>query len=131
MKENLKRWLPLLVLLVFLATIFVPRGVEKRTCMAFGQPLFDHVLPEKAEIISTDAAKDDDGGVTAAILLKTDLTSQELEEFYADLECPPAEEGQNVTLQAKALTEADLAVLQQAKLYEEGASYQFIYVYSK
>ena len=131
MKEDIKKWIPLLVLLVFLATIFVPRWVEERVCMKYGEPLFAHALPENTELISKDAAKDDAGGITAALLLKTDLTSEELEAFYSDLDCPPAEEGQTVTLTAKALSEDDLEVLQKAKLYEEGASYQFVYVYSK
>lgn len=124
------RWVPLLVLIVFLGTIFVPQWVNEKVSMGYAQPLFDHPVPEDAQVISTDAAKDDDGGITGAILLKTNWTSEELEAFYSDLQMEPAEEGQTVVLRAKALTEEDLEVLQQAKLYEDGASYQFVYIYS-
>ena len=131
MKENLIKWGPLLVLLVFLMTIFVPRWMNERSAMKFGEPLFSHALPQDATVVSQDAAGDSNGGVTAAILLQTNLSSEELAAFYADVQCPPAKDGQIVTLEAKALNEDDLAVLKQAKLYEEGASYQFIYVYSR
>ena len=70
------------------------------------------------------------GGMIAAMLLKTDLTSEELEAFYADVDAQPAEEGDVVTLSAKALDESSLEALQKAKLYEEGAQYQFVYLYS-
>jgi len=82
-------------------------------------------------VISQDGAKSDDGSVLAAMLLKTNLTSEELEAFYADVNCEPAKKGHTVSILAKALTEDDLEVLKQAKLYEEGASYQFIYMQSK
>ena len=131
MNEKIRKWIPLLVLLVFLVTIFVPRWVEERVCMAYGEPLFNHALPEGSVLVSKDAAKDDEGVITAALLLQTDLNSEELEAFYADLDCQPAEEGQTVYLEAKPLDEDDLAVLKQAKLYVEGESYQFVYVYSK
>ena len=131
MKEKIMKWIPLLVLLVFLLTMFVPRWLNTRLAMKFGEPLFSYSLPEGAEIISQDGAVDEEGGVTAAILMKTDLTSEQLLEHYGNLVCHPAKDGQRVTVEAKALTEADLDVLKQAKLYEAGASYQFIYVYSK
>ena len=130
MKEKIMKWIPLLVLLVFLLTIFVPRWMNTRIAMRFGEPLFTHPLPEGAEIVSQDGAVDDEGGVTAAILMKSDWNPEQLLIHYADLVCQPAKKGQNVTMEAKALTEADLEVLKQAKLYEEGASYQFVYVYS-
>ena len=131
MREKLIRWAPLLILLAFLLTIFVPRWTNERRAMTFGAPLFEYALPVGAEVISTDGAVDDEGGYTAAILMKTELSSEELLAHYAALDCPPAEEGQSVTLEAKPLTEEDLDVLKKARVYEEGASYQFLYVYSK
>ena len=122
---------PLAVLLVFFATIFVPRWINERGAMKFGEPLFAHELPADTTVISQDGAKSEDGSVLAAMLLKTDLSSEELEAFYADVNCDPAKEGHTVSILAKALTEDDLAVLKQAKLYEEGASYQFVYLQSK
>lgn len=130
MKEKLIKWGPLVLLLIFLAAIYVPRWWNHQAAMRFGEQLFSHPLPENAEIVSTDGVKDEEGGYTAAILMKTDLTSEELEAFYADVDYAPAKEGQSIRLDAKALTEADLDVLKTAKLYEEGAQYQFIYIYS-
>lgn len=131
MKEKWMKLVPLAVLLVFFATIFVPRWINERSAMKFGEPLFAHELPADTTVISQDGAKSDDGSVLAAMLLKTNLTSDELEAFYSDINCEPAEEGQTVSVLAKALTEEDLDVLKQAKLYEEGASYQFVYLQSK
>lgn len=131
MKEKIKSLLPLMVLLVVLAVILVPKRLEQRACDKFGEPLFTHALPENAVLVQQDAAKDDEGGTTAALLLQTDLSSEELIAFYSDTIYPPAKEGQTVTLEAKALDESSLEALKQAKLYEEGACYQFVYLYSK
>lgn len=130
MKEKIMRWLPLLVLVIFLGTIFVPRWINQRVSKAYAEPLFSHALPDGAKVVSTDAVKDDDGGITAAILMQTDLSQEELLAFYEDLDLEPAEEGHGVTLDVKALSDEDLDVLKQAKLYEDGASYQFVYIYS-
>lgn len=130
MKEKIMRWIPLLVLVIFLGTIFVPRWINQQACKAYAEPLFSHALPDGAKVVSTDAVKDDNGGITAAILMQTDLSQEELKAFYADLELEPAEEGHTVSLNVKTLSEEDLDVLKQAKLYEDGASYQFVYIYS-
>lgn len=131
MKEYAKRLLPVLVLILVMAAFLIPKKLQERAANAFGAPLFDHTLPAGAVLVQKDAAKDDEGGTTAALLLQTDLSSQELEDFYGDTVYPPAEEGQTVTLRAKALDDASLAALKQAKLYTDGASYQFVYLYSK
>ena len=131
MKEYIKLLLPVLVLLLVMAAFLIPKKLQQRAANAFGAPLFEHALPADTTLIQQDAAKDDDGGTTAALLLQTNLTSQELEAFYGDTDYPPAEEGQTVTLQAKALDDSSLAALKQAKLYTDGASYQFVYLYSK
>ena len=55
----------------------------------------------------------------------------QLEEFYSDVEYPPAEEGQGVTLAAKELDSASISALQQAGLYEEGKHYWFVYLVSQ
>ncbi len=131
MNDTVRRLLPLVILLALLAGMLVPKYVTQRTCQRFGQPLFDHPLLEGAELVVTDADKDDAGVVTAAMILKTDYSTEELEAFYADLDCQPVKEGQTVHLLIKPLTETDLAALEKAGVYDPGAAYQFVYVTSK
>lgn len=125
------KWIPLVMLLVFVLTMLVPRWIDQRISMKFGEPLFTYPLPEGSSIVSQDGARDDDGVITAAILIKTDLTSEELETYYANLTMEPVKEGQTVEIQAKPLTDADLEVLKKAQIYEEGAAYQFVYACSR
>ena len=131
MNETLRKWLPWVMILLFVAVVFGPRWVDSAVSHHFGQPLFDHALPEDTVLVSKDAAKDSDGVITAALLLQTDWTSEELEAFYSDLEMEPVKEGQTIHVEAKALTESDLDVLKTAKLYVEGEQYQFVYVTSE
>ena len=130
-KEVIKRLLPALLIILVMAAFLLPNKLEERKANQFGEPLFSHALPQNTEIIQKDAGKNDDGSIMAALLLKTDLTSEELETFYGDTVYAPAEEGQAVTLSAKPLDENSLAALKQAKLYEDGASYQFVFLTSK
>ena len=125
------KWVPLVMLLAFVLTMLVPRWIDQQICMKFGEPLFAYPLPEGSSIVSQDGARDDDGVITAAILIKTDLTSEELETYYANLTMEPVKEGETVEIQAKPLTDADLEVLKKAQIYEEGASYQFVYACSR
>ncbi len=131
MKETAKRFLPLILILVIMAAFLIPKRLQERVAEQFGEPLFSHALPEGAKLIQQDAAKDDEGGTTAALLLQTDLTEEALLEFYSDMTYAPAKEGQSVTLKVKPLDENSIQALKQAKLYEEGAQYQFVYLYSK
>ena len=125
------KWIPLVMLLAFVLTMLVPRWIDQQICMKFGEPLFAYPLPEGSSIVSQDGARDDDGVITAAILIKTDLTSEELAAYYGNLEMNPAKNGQNIEILAKPLSENDLEVLKQAKIYEEGANYQFVYARSR
>ena len=130
-KEVIKRLLPAFLMVAVMAAFLLPKKLEERNANQFGEPLFSHTLPENAELIQKDSGKTDDGSIMAALLLKTDLTSEELELFYGDAVYAPAKEGQTVTLSAKALDENSLDALKKAKLYEDGASYQFVYLTSK
>ena len=130
-KELIKRLLPALLMIAVIAAFLLPGKLEDRAANQFGEPLFSHTLPSGSAVIQQDAEKTEDGGIMAAMILKTDLTSEELEAFYSDTEYPPAEEGQTVSLSEKPLDENSIKAMKQAKLYEEGASYQFIYLYSK
>ena len=131
MNEKLKKWLPWIMILLFIAVVYGPRWIGNATAMRFGKPLFDYPLPEETVLVSKDAAKDGEGTITAALLLQTDLSSEELEAFYANLEIEPVKDGQKIHVEAKALTEEDLDVLRTAKLYVDGEQYQFVYVTSK
>ena len=131
MKETIRRFIPLLIILAIMAAMIIPKKPEARAANAFGEPLFSHALPENAKLLQQDAAKDDEGGTIAALLLETDLSVEALEEFYSDTVFAPAEEGQTVTLQAKELDEGSISALKQAELYTEGAQYMFVYLYSK
>ena len=131
MQENLKKWLPWAMILLFIAVVFGPRWVGNATANHFGKPLFEYPLPEDAVLVSQDAARDGEGVITAALLLQTDWSSEELEAYYADLQIEPVKDGQMISVEAKALTEADLDVLKTAKMYTEGGHYQFVYVTSK
>ena len=131
MNENLRKWLPWVMILIFITVGFGPRWISNAAANRFGKPLFDYPLPEDAVLVSKDAAKDEAGVITAALLLQTDLSSEELEDYYAELHLDPVKDGQTVAVEAKALTEADLDVLKTAKLYVEGEFYQFVYVTSK
>ena len=130
MKEKVRVIAPLVILVALVALLLLPKFLATRAADKFGAPLFDHALPEAATVIQKDAAKTEEGGMMAALLLKTDLTSEELEAFYADVETEPAQPGDTVILRAKALDESSVEALKQAKVYEEGASYQFVYLYS-
>ena len=131
MKELAKRLLPLLLMMAVLAAFLLPQRLKDRAAEKFGEPLFSHALPAESKLVQKDAATDDEGGTTAALLLQTDLSSEDLIAFYSDMEYPPAKEGQTVKLSCKALDDASIDALKQADLYEEGANYQFVYLYSK
>ena len=130
MKEKVRVLAPLVILLALLAAFLLPKYFENRAADQFGAPLSNHALPETATLIQKDAAKTEEGGIMAALLLKSDLTSEELEDFYADVEAEPAQPGDTLILRARELDESSVEALKQAKIYEEGASYQFVYLYS-
>lgn len=131
MRKEIKRYISVVFLAALLAMMLIPRWVEKRACKQFGEPLFSHALPADTTLVKKDAARDTEGGTMAAMLLKTELSGEELVAFYSDVTYPPAQEGQTVTLDVMDLDESSIETLKEAKYYEEGASYQFVYLYSK
>ena len=131
MNDKLRKWLPWVMILLFIAIVYGPRWIGNLSAQSFAKSLFEHPLPENTVLVSKDAIKDGDGIYTAALLLQTDLTGEELEASYGDLELKPAKEGHTVSMDVKALTEEDLDVLKTAKLYVDGEHYWFVYVTSK
>ena len=130
MKDKLRVIAPLVILLVLVAAFLLPKYLENKALDAFGEPLFSYALPEDTTLVQQDAAKDDAGGWTAALLLESSLTEKELSQYYAAVDAPPAEEGYSVELSVKPLDEDSIEAMKQAKLYEEGKSYYFVYLYS-
>ena len=115
---------------VLLGVFVIPDKIEEYKLQQFAKPLFAHSVPENSYSVYSSIATDDEGGTTAAAILGTQLTEEELYEFYADTEYPPAKEGDTVELSVKALDEDSLTVLQEAGKYREEDQYYFIYIYS-
>ena len=126
-----KRYYAFLLLgLVILAALVLPNRIEQKKVDAFAKALNSHSTPEGARVVQRSAAKDKDGGCTAALILATDLSQQELEAYYGDTEYPPFRAGQTVTVKAKPLDESSLTALEKAGLSKDGESYWFVYIYS-
>jgi hypothetical protein len=125
-----------IILLTFGAVVLcawiLPQRIEEYHCNRFAKPLFEHRLPSDSYAVQTSAARDDEGGTTAAIILGTasGMTQQELYAFYADGEYLPANKGEAVVLTVKELDEGSLSALRQAGMYRESDEYFFIYIYS-
>lgn len=129
--ENvLSSTIALLFGLVLICVFFLPQRLEERECERFAAPLFNHALPENSYAVQTSSVRDDAGGTTAAVILGTALSAEELEAFYSDTAYLPAREGETVTLSVKALDEASLKALQSAGKYRSEDDYYFIYIYS-
>lgn len=115
---------------VLLGVFYIPKKVEEHQLKQFSHPLFYHLLPDDTYAVQTSSVRDDNGGTTAAIIMGTSMTGDELLEFYSDTEYPPANEGETVTLEVKALDEASIEVLKKAGKYREQSDYYFVYIYS-
>ncbi len=131
MNDKVKPWiLPVVLLAIFLA-MWLPNRNENTRINNFAQQIYDHDHPAYTGLIARDVAKDLNGVTTAAILLQTDLSVEELVEFYSDTEYEPVEEGQTVTVEVHELTEKQLKSVQKSMLYVEGANYKYLYLISK
>lgn len=115
---------------LLLGVFYIPKKVEEYKLNQFARPLFYHLMPTDTYSVQTSSVRDDNGGTTAAIILGTSCTQEELLAFYSDVEYPPADEGENVVLQVKPLDEASIEVLKKAGKYREQSEYFFVYIYS-
>lgn len=116
------------------AVLLLPAMGDKKVADAFAEPLFTHALPEGAEQVQQEAdrSKTDGGKMTAAyLLLSADTDEDALYTFYNDVEYPPAQEGDTVTLHVQALDQSSLDALQQSGLDVEGKHYWFVYLTSQ
>ena len=133
-KELMKRILTSAVLLAFgavlLGVFYIPQKMEERECERFAAPLFEHALPENSYSVQNSSVRDDQGGTTAAMIIGTSLSEEELAAFHGDTEYLPARKGEQVELSVKALDEASLEALRSAGKYREEEDYFFVYIYS-
>jgi len=133
-KEVMKNALTTVLLIAFAAVLLgvfvIPDKIEEYQMNRFAKPLFDHLLPENSYSVQASVGKDENGGTTAAAIIGTHLTEEELYAFYADGEYLPANEGETVELSVSALEEDSLNVLKEAGKYREEDKYYFVYIYS-
>lgn len=133
-KEILKNVGTTVLLIAFAAVLLgvfvIPDKIEQYKLNEFARPFFEHVLPENSYSVQASVATDENGGTTAAAIIGTHLTEEELHAFYADTEYVPAKDGETVELNVKALDEASLNVLMEAGKYREEDKYYFVYIYS-
>jgi len=133
-KEIMKNILTTVLLLAFagilLGVFVIPDKIEEYKLNQFARPFFEHKLPENSYSVQASVATDENGGTTAAAIIGTHLTEEELHAFYADTEYVPAKDGETVELNVKALDEASLNVLMEAGKYREEDKYYFVYIYS-
>ncbi len=121
-------------LAIIWVAFLLPAMGDKKVADTFAEPLFTHALPEGAEQVQQEAdrSKTDGGKMTAAyLLLSADATEDELYTFYNDVDYPPAQEGDTVTLHVQPLDDASLDALEQGGLDVEGKSYWFVYLVSQ
>ncbi len=132
--EKTKNILTTVLLLAFGAVIlcvfYLPQKIEEYECNQFAKPLFAHKLPVNSYSVQASSVRDDSGSTTAAAIVGTQLTEEELYAFYADTEYPPAREGETVELSVKALDEDSIEVLREAGKYRSEDKYYFVYIYS-
>lgn len=129
--ENVRTTLMMLFIgVVLLCVFYLPKKIESNQLERFGKPLFEHEIPAGAYRVQNSAVRDQQGGSTAAVLLGTELSPEEVLEFYSDVEYLPARSGEQVKISAKSLDEASLNALKSAGKYREGDSYCFVYLYS-
>lgn len=123
----------LLIIVMFAALVFVTTNQrrQEQAVQAFGQPLFSHALPAGAALIQTDARRDNSGVVSAAMIIRSPDSQEELLAFFSDMDYPPFAEGEETRLQVQPLDDASLETLRRADVYEEGAQYWFIYLTSQ
>ncbi len=106
-------------LAIIWVAFLLPAMGDKKVADTFAEPLFTHALPEGAEQVQQEAdrSKTDGGKMTAAyLLLSADATEDELYTFYNDVDYPPAQEGDTVTLHVQPLDDASLDALEQGGL---------------
>ena len=125
-----KYWLSMALAGLVLLAVFLPGRLKQIQCDRFAKPLYSHALPEGSRLVQKSCVKGEAGDFTAALILASDLTEEELAAFFGDTEYPPAKKGQTVELAVKPLDSDSLSALAQAGLQRENEQYVFVYIYS-
>ncbi len=129
MKEILRRYiLPAVAIVFVLGALTVESWLPEVAGSAYKKAMYAHPLPENTVLIQKDVAMQAGGGIMTALLLETDLTSEELIEFYSDVVTTLEEQGKEVVLDAQQLNEESLEAVKQAGSYDEDRGYQFVYI---
>ena len=129
MKEILRRYiLPAVAIVIVLGALTVESWLPELAGSAYKKVLYSHPLPENTELIQKDVAMQAGGGIMTALLLETNLTSEELLEYYSDVVTQLKSQGKEVILDVQELNEESLKAVKQAGAYEEDRGYQFVYI---
>jgi len=129
MKETLRRYiLPAIAIIIVVGALTVESWLPELAGASYKKAMYSHPLPENTELLQKDIAMQAGGGIMTALLLETDLTSEELIAFYSDVVTQLQEQGKEVVLDAQALNEESLEAVKQAGAYEEDRGYQFVYL---
>ena len=129
MKEILRRYiLPAVAILVIISALMVESWLPDLVGRKYAKALFEHTLPAETIMLQKDVVMQQGGGVMAAMLLETDLTSEELLQFYGDVLSQLEAQGKEAVLDAEPLNEDSLAAVREAGYYQEDRGYQFVYL---
>ncbi len=129
MKDVLKRYvLPLIAIIVVIGALTVESWLPELAGNAYKKVMYSHPLPENTILIEKDVAMQSGGGIMTALLLETDLTSEELIDFYSDVVTQLQSQGKEVVLDAQQLNDESLEAIKQAGSYHEDRGYQFVYI---
>lgn len=129
MKEILRRYiLPAIAIIIVIGALTVESWLPELAGAPYKKAMYFHPLPENTQLIQKDIAMQSGGGIMTALLLETNLTSEELITFYSDVVTQLQEQGKEVVLDAQALNEESLEAVKQAGAYEEDRGYQFVYI---
>lgn len=129
MKDILRRYiLPAVAIIIVIGALTVESWLPEVAGRAYKEAMYSHPLPENTVLLQKDVAMQSAGGIMTALLLETDLTSEELIEFYSDVVTELEAKGKEVVLDAQELNEESLEAVKQAGSYQEDRSYQFVYI---
>ena len=57
MKQTLKRFIPLVLILLLMAAAMIPEKIQERKFQTFGEPLFSHALPEGSKLMGYNTSQ--------------------------------------------------------------------------
>ncbi|MCF0136097.1 MAG: hypothetical protein HUJ69_06710 [Lachnospiraceae bacterium] len=137
MRENRKYYYGLfsIIFIIICCLIGMWIGSNKNAKLdAFTTQLTEQSVPDASRLVTAVSGtnKGDYGTEAyACLILQSELSDEELMDFYGSSEYLPYKEGYTVSMQVYAVDEASLDTLKEAGHYEEeGGAYRYIYLYS-